>query len=83
MPEPCIGQSDRARLQPRSRFAEGPPNRGRCETNVSRWLRTMVSDYAPENGANAIRWKQDVTAARHHGQRNGSFTDQIVAYYSS
>ena len=43
----------------------------------------MVSDYAPENGANAIRWKQDVTAARHHGQRNGSFTDQIVAYYSS
>ena len=41
------------------------------------------SDYAPENGANAIRWKQDVTAATRHGQRNGSFTDQIAAYYSS
>jgi hypothetical protein len=41
------------------------------------------SDYGPENNANAIRWKQDVRAASHQGQGNGSFTDGIVAYYSS
>lgn len=36
------------------------------------------SDYGPENGANAIRWKQVFTA-----NGDGSFTDQIAAYYSS
>ena len=36
------------------------------------------SDYVPENGANAIRWRQTFT----HNE-DGSFTDQIVAYYSS